>query len=306
MSINIDGLMTNIRDWSNRGTDVLPDSIIKQCIRWAIDKTCRELRIAPMESTSVYTGTGSLATQIKSEPQLVNGRTVSSIEIPSRLIEVIALSSVDTAGGTQRMFDVKADERTFFGPDAEWYSSNVWTRKGNRIYLSTAFPHSTETSIELHYYARPLDVDAKYGVVADNFDAAETYIELMADQTGAAGAGEGFLNIKTSGNVNVTDINSVLVSTNDAQPTAAVAADASQGIYKFSAKAPSNWFIDENERVALYGALVEIFAYLQEDDQVQKYDALLQREVASLHKEEQMRQASGGNVQINFNGRGLI
>jgi len=120
MSINIDGLMTNIRDWSNRGTDVLPDSIIKQCIRWAIDKTCRELRIAPMESTQVYTGTGSFATQIQSEPALVNGRTVSSIEIPSRLIEVIALSSVDSAGGTQRMFDVKADERTFFGPNAEW------------------------------------------------------------------------------------------------------------------------------------------------------------------------------------------
>lgn len=306
MSINIDGLMTNIRDWSNRGTDVLPDSIIKQCIRWAIDKTCRELRIAPMESTQVYTGTGSFATQIQSEPALVNGRTVSSIEIPSRLIEVIALSSVDSAGGTQRMFDVKADERTFFGPNAEWYSSNVWTRKGGRIYLSTAFPHSTETSIELRYYARPLDVDAKYGVVPDNFDAAETYLTLMTDQTGAAGVGQGFLQIKGSGNADVTDINSVLVSTNSALATSAVAANASQGIYKFAAKAPSNWFIDDNERIALYGALVEIFAYLQEEDQVQKYDVLLQREIASLHKEEQMRQGSGGNVQINFNGRGLI
>jgi hypothetical protein len=298
--------MTNIRDWSNRGTDVLPDSIIKQCIRWAIDKTCRELRIAPMESTQVYTGTGSFATQIQSEPALVNGRTVSSIEIPSRLIEVIALSSVDSAGGTQRMFDVKADERTFFGPNAEWYSSNVWTRKGGRIYLSTAFPHSTETSIELRYYARPLDVDAKYGVVPDNFDAAETYLTLMTDQTGAAGVGQGFLQIKGSGNADVTDINSVLVSTNSALATSAVAANASQGIYKFAAKAPSNWFIDDNERIALYGALVEIFAYLQEEDQVQKYDVLLQREIASLHKEEQMRQGSGGNVQINFNGRGLI
>jgi hypothetical protein len=306
MSTNVDGLVANIREWSNRGTDVLSDSIIKQCIRWAIDKTCRELRIAPMESTAVFTGTGNLSTQIKSEPALLNGRTVSSIEIPSRLIEVIALSAVDTAGGTQRMFDVKADERTFFGPNAEWYSSNVWARKGGRFYLSTAFPHGTETSIELHYYARPLDIDAAYSVTADNFDSAQTYLELMADQTGSAGTNQGFLNIKTSGSQNVTDINAVLVATNDAQNTSAVAANAAAGIYKFSAKSPSNWFVDENERIALYGALTEIFAFLQEDDQVQKYDALMQRELASLHKEEQMRQASGGNVQINFNGRGLI
>ena len=54
------------------------------------------------------------------------------------------------------------------------------------------------------------------------------------------------------------------------------------------------------------GALAEVFFYLQENEESLKYAQLFQQEIDELNKEDQMRHASGGNVQVNFNGRGLI
>ena len=67
-----------------------------------------------------------------------------------------------------------------------------------------------------------------------------------------------------------------------------------------------NWLRDQNERVVLFGALAEVFAYLQEDDQAQKYAQIFFQEIQELNDEDRMRNASGGNIQQNFNGRGLI
>ena len=67
-----------------------------------------------------------------------------------------------------------------------------------------------------------------------------------------------------------------------------------------------NWFKDENERIALYGALAECFAYLQEDDQAGKYTQLMMKEIEELNEEDRTRDASGGNVQVQYNARGLL
>ena len=67
-----------------------------------------------------------------------------------------------------------------------------------------------------------------------------------------------------------------------------------------------NWFKDENEKIALYGALAECFAYLQEDDQAGKYTQLMQQEIAELNEEDRMRDSSGGNIQTQYTANGLI
>jgi hypothetical protein len=67
-----------------------------------------------------------------------------------------------------------------------------------------------------------------------------------------------------------------------------------------------NWLRDQNERVILMGALAEVFSFTQEDDQAQKYLALFMSEIKELNDEDATRNASGGNLQVNFNGRGLI
>ena len=67
-----------------------------------------------------------------------------------------------------------------------------------------------------------------------------------------------------------------------------------------------NWFKDENEKIPLMGALAECFAYLQEDDQSQKYLQLMQKEVTDLNDEDRQRDASGGNVQVQYTANGLL
>tara|TARA_R100001463_G_scaffold98840_1_gene153343 strand:- start:157 stop:1260 length:1104 start_codon:yes stop_codon:yes gene_type:complete len=67
-----------------------------------------------------------------------------------------------------------------------------------------------------------------------------------------------------------------------------------------------NWLRDDNERVLLMGALAEAFAYLQDDDQAAKYKQLFNEEILELNDEDAKRNASGGNIQVTYNGRGLI
>ena len=85
----------------------------------------------------------------------------------------------------------------------------------------------------------------------------------------------------------------------DTDPTSRVA-------FYFTGKSVPNWFKDENEKIVLYGALAQCFAYLQEDDQSGKYLQLMQKEIDDLNNEDRIRDSSGGNVQVQYSARGLI
>ena len=67
-----------------------------------------------------------------------------------------------------------------------------------------------------------------------------------------------------------------------------------------------NWLRDENDKVLLFGGLMHVFEYLDEQAQQQKYAELFARSIEELNKEEKVRKASGGNVQINYDGNGLL
>ena len=62
-----------------------------------------------------------------------------------------------------------------------------------------------------------------------------------------------------------------------------------------------NWLRDDNEGVLLMGSLAEAFYYLQDDDQGQKYTQQFNQEITELNDEDNKRNASGGNVQVNLN-----
>lgn len=299
MASSLSDLIVTVRDWSNRGSDVLSDSTIQTCIRWAVDKAVRRLRIVPLETIADY-DVNAVTTEGP-----INGRSVISISVPADLIEIISLSTQDASGSTIRMFDTKTDERTFFNPYAEKYNLDaVYTRKGGKFYISTAFPQTTETKIQLYYYGRPPAIDAKYSVVAANFDTDQTYItQASTPQTGDE---EGWLEIRDSGNNLVTNIANIYDAGNTAVATTATVEDPLLGIYRFIGKPAANWFLDEADKLLTYGALAEVFSYLQEDDQVAKYTQLFEREILDLNVEDQKRHASGGNIQMNFDGRGLI
>ena len=73
------------------------------------------------------------------------------------------------------------------------------------------------------------------------------------------------------GNLQTTAGVSFAVAPNATQAEFDAAVAASTGVV---GKEVPQWLRDENERIVLFGALGECFAYLQEDDQAQKYGAL--------------------------------
>tara|TARA_R110000868_G_scaffold390248_1_gene659842 strand:- start:5759 stop:6700 length:942 start_codon:yes stop_codon:yes gene_type:complete len=306
-------LVTRTRDWLNRSTDVISDAVLQDCCRWAADDTYRTLRIPPLEETALFTGLAELTPE-----QPVGGLQVTSFLIPADLIEVIQIRVTDAVGKTIRVIDSKVDMRTFFNPYSERVNASTgWTRKGSRIYISTqvgtlagAFSSSSQY-VELFYYRRLPALDATFSVIPTNYDGAATYMTLSAVQTGAPTVDEGYLIITDTetGDFIVSDpaeAGAVFSSSFTAAVSAATTGDPANGVYKFDGGVPDHWMMNENEKLIIYGACAEAFSFLQEDDQSQKYLQRFTEEIQQLNDEDVRRASSGGTVQVNFNGRGLI
>jgi hypothetical protein len=293
MALTYTALVALVRSWCNRDEEVVSDAIIQDALRYAADKAYRQLRVPPLENVAVYekalltaatTGTTGLRA------------SKTEIQLPYDLTEFIQIKEVDTDGLTIRVFNEKLDIRTFNDTTSEKYSgNNYWARERNVIHLSPGFGYSNQGSnantIELYYYRRLPALDATYAVTVLNYNA-------------------GFLNVSSSGVTGAAQLwfNSDTGTTAYATQAAAIAASGTGTVTStyYIGSSTSNWLRDENQRVLLFGALAEIFAYVQEDDQAAKYLAMFQQEIAELNDEDAKRNASGGNLQINFNGRGLI
>jgi hypothetical protein len=283
-------LVALVRTWSNRDEEVVSDDIIKDSLRYAADKAYRSLRVPPLENVATYEKT-LLDAATTTSTQLQATRT--EIKIPFDLIQIIQIKEIDSTGLTTRVWNEKLDVRTFNDPSAEKYiGNNYFTRERNLLYLTPGFGKNSlgnqANSIELLYYRRLPALDAKYAVTVLNYKA-------------------GFLT--TSGGT--TTLHFVNGDTTNAYATAteATAADtggAGTNSANYIGTEVPNWLRDQNERILLFGALAEIFAFVQDDEQAVKYNTLFFNEIKELNDEDQKRNAAGGNVQINFNGRGLI
>lgn len=291
MALTYTELVSLVRSWANRDEEVVSDAIIKDCLKYAADKAYRTLRIPPLENVAVYDKTALEAATTSPS----NALTKTEIQLPYDLIEFIQIKELDSAGAATRVFNEKLDIRTFNDVNAEKYSNmNYWSRQRNLLFLTPGFNASgTANSMELLYYRRLPALNAKYAVTVLNYNV-------------------GFLTTVGAG-VGVTDSAQLFFNSNTgttAYSTTALAQAASAGgnvtaVYYIGTEVP-NWLRDENERVVLMGALAEIFAYTQEDDQAQKYSTIFFNEIKELNDEDSKRNASGGNLQVNFNGRGLI
>ena len=283
-------LVALVRNWSNRDEEVVSDNIIKDSLRYAADKAYRNLRVPPLENVATYNKT-ELEAATTTNTQLQSSKT--EIKVPFDLIEIIQIKELDSAGGTTRVFNEKLDVRTFNDPTAEKYlANNYFTRERNLIFLTPGFGENafgnTANSIELLYYRRLPALDAKYAVTVLNFTA-------------------GFLT--TSGGTTplfFVNGNTTTAYATQSEATAADTGSAGTNSVNYIGTEVPNWLRDQNERILLYGALVEVFAFVQDDQQAAKYKLMFDNEINELNNEDRKRNASGGNVQINFNGRGLI
>ena len=277
-----------VRDWANRDSAALSDAIIKDALNYAADKAYRKLRISALEQTVTYKA-ADLRAATTNGTGLVPSRT--EITVPTDLIEFIQIREMDVNENTVRIFNEKADLRTFNDGYGEKYDTEAyWTRQGTTIILAPGFEKSfslgTPDKVELHYYRRLPALDAKYDVNVANYNA-----DFLTEDSSSTDT----LWIVGSGS------SAVAYASQSDVPQGDTATETG-----FVGKEAYNWLRDENERVLLMGALAECFAYLQDDDQAAKYLAMYQSEIQELNDEDANRNASGGNLQIHFNGRGLI
>ena len=182
-----------------------------------------------------------------------------------------------------------------------------WSRQQDQVLLTPAFGqvavgyyggfNSPETSIEMYYYRRLPSLNATFNVSAANANRAIFTTTGTEPNTVTS---NGFLRWADG----TEDHHGELYRDQDN-----VYHDTQTGglfpVELIGLPVP-NWFKDENERIALYGALAECFAYLQEDDQAGKYTQLMMKEIEELNEEDRIRDSSGGNVQVQYNARGLI
>ena len=281
-----------VRDWSNKDSSVLSDTRIQDCLRYAADKCYRNLRVAALENTITYNST-ALAAATTTGTNYLPSQT--DVTLPSDLIEFIQIREIDVNGRTCRVFNEKTDLRTF----NDWSALKTsyigyFSRQGNTLLLAPGFGQanslSTADKIELHYYRRLPALNAAYDVTPSNYAA-------------------GFLTQDNAAAISLFFVNGDTNTAYATQSEATAAAGGNQGNTnnaKYKGNEAANWLRDENERVLLMGALSEVFYYLQDDDQGVKYKKLFDQEVFELNDEDTKRNAAGGNVQVNFNGRGLI
>lgn len=300
MANSLNELVNMVRDWSNRDEEVVTDSLIEQWLAWSADSAYRTLRVPPLETTLSYS-----SSDVTVEGP-IGGVTVSSFNIPNDLIEIIQISVLDANGSPTRIIEHKADVRTFFNPSAEKYSNYAtFTRKGGKIYFTQNLS-GNEASVELYYYRRLPALGSHYSNTVDNFDASGSFLEVTADQTDAVTTNEAlYLILDTNGDPVTVEAN-VFDTTNTVTASDAATPDNSVGIWKIVSKEVVNWLTSQNERVLVFGAVGQVFSFVQEDDQAQKFTQMHELEILKLNDEDVKRNSAGGNVQINFNARGMI
>jgi len=291
MALTYTELTTLVRNWCNRDEEVVSDAIIQDCLKYAADKAYRTLRVPPLENVAVYES--SLLTSATAISQ--SGLTITELQLPFDLIEFIQIKELDSDNKTLRVFNEKLDIRTFNDVNAEKYSNmNYWSRQRNVVLLTPGFNSTgNANSIEMLYYRRLPALNALYAVTVLNYNAG--FLTTTGAGSGVTGSAQLFFNSNTGTTAYATN-------------TEAVAASPAGNItnaYYIGTLVP-NWLRDQNERVLLMGALAEIFSFTQEDDQAKKYGTMFYNEIKELNDEDGKRNASGGNLQVNFNGRGLI
>lgn len=301
-------LLEKVRDWSNKpDSNTIPDSVIANCLAYAADECYRLLRIPPLEYTVTYVVTAEDNAGENSQG-IPFGNAYTSFLIPSNLtqfnyLRTVAAEGVETPysafpSNISVMFNEITDRRTFFDSHAEKYSRYNWMWSDNKIYVRPQL--AVGATVEINYYRRLSDLDALFAVLPVNYllglsDANQPYLTLTGSPSDTALYFAG-----TGVNLQVFATLDEATAYGLTQPVTTVTTK-----YYIGKEVP-NWLRDENERLLIWGAVYNMGGYLFDDKMEARYGKKFMDVVESLNKEEKWRRASGGNVQMNFNGGGLI
>lgn len=308
MSKTFNEFVTLVRNWANRDSEVLTNAIVTDCMNYAESQAYRVLRIADLEKTVEYA-----ASDLDTYEVTYGGVTYFQMTVPTDMLEYIQIRRVDSTGGTVRVYNELVDVRTFHDLDAEKYNKHFWTRIGNLILVKDKIDSNSTDTLEIQYYGKEPRLNARYAVTAANANTDSSRINSgtpPTDFSTGATVPTGSLKVATytedADPTNVTVIYYETTVDDSNIPAAGAGYTRSLVTDVFYGELEPNWFRDTNEMVLLYGALMQVFIFLNEPDTSQMYAQLFSSEVKQVNAEENFRNASGGNIQININGGGLI
>ena len=302
---NYSTMITLVRDWSNRDSSVVHDDIISRSLTWAADRVYRELRIPPLEYTAEFDIEASDIEQV-----LYRGLQYLKLPIPENMIEPIYIRKVND--GTT--YNSRIDRRTIFDETADRYLDS-YTQIGSNYELLGSF--QTGQVIEIHYYRRLPALNETYQFLPENFGM--DYLRPIAASSGPPPVVSTFAtgltaNIQVAG-ADATDALYFPTGTTEAQIVAYQPAisdirtsydgDHTVGM-RFTSLEVQHWLRDENERMLIYGALQEVFNYLDEPETMARYAGLFNEEIMKLNQEQMKRMASGGNLRVSYSARGYL
>jgi len=160
-----DALVAKVRDWANRDSTILTDSLVSDFLDYSADTCYRGLRIPPLEYTYQF-------------PAISSGVAgQSSLQLPPDLSELISLKRIGS-DGVSKVFMKSMALNSF----SDWNTSkpnNSFAYKGGNIEF---FPAASEGEVfEIHYYRRLFDMNATYVVNQANIDAGNTTVASSGD-----------------------------------------------------------------------------------------------------------------------------
>jgi hypothetical protein len=329
-------MVSLVRSWSNRDSQALPLGIIKDGLRYAADTAYRELEIPPLEETTFFVLQGAANNAaftnagatfkgvLLTGAAAVNSTAQATLPIPSDLVTYIFIRKVGTAtldssgnyeaagsylkftadtASQATVFNVKTDLRTFYDQTAMKNSDHYWTRHGADTLLSG--PSLAENSvIQLHYRKRLSAMYARYTPIIWGYDNKILEIKpttVIVDGVSGSPSPELELVLYFPTNTTATQVTAdMALAVPILAPKAATATGFTTPHTLRGVLAP-NWLRDENERIALFGALVHCFDYLGDMEMYQRYQDKFNSTIIEVNQEDKNRAASGGNVQVNFN-----
>lgn len=195
------------------------------------------------------------------------------------------------------------------------FGANLLTTTGGTTYLH--FTTSAGVNSTTAYISQAAAIAAATGNITSDVNVSVTNsVNITNDNrsgtvvVGQELSGVGVVNnATTNAPPKVTDAsnqNSIVVDTAQTLPDDTSITFSNTASVKYIGTSVYNWLRDENERILLNGALAEAFAYLQDDEQAQKYMAMFIGEIQELNDEDNKRNASGGNLQMSYSAGGLI
>ncbi len=150
-----DALVTKVRSWVNRDSNVLTDALVTDFLDYSADLCYRKLRIPPFEYTYTYATVTS------------SGVDETTLTLPTDLSEIIQIRKID-AEGNSYVFDEKLSLLSMQDDDYQ-HLQESYARKGNAVIF---YPAAQLGDVyEIHYYRRLPDLDARYLVTQANIDS---------------------------------------------------------------------------------------------------------------------------------------